>query len=51
MSQYSGSYVHPQQAQMKPSDWVELDDRYNMIDETQIEPDFFVDLAVSSSKA
>jgi hypothetical protein len=27
----------------QPSDWVELDDRYNMVDEDTIEPDYFID--------
>jgi hypothetical protein len=26
-----------------PSDWQELDDRYNMIDEGLIEPDYYID--------
>jgi hypothetical protein len=25
------------------SQWVELDDKYNMVDENAIEPDYFVD--------
>ena len=30
-----------------PSDWMELDDRYNMVDETLIEPDYYIDKPVS----
>ena len=29
---------------MQPNhDWIELDDRYNMIDESQIDPDYYID--------
>ena len=52
-SQYSGGYSGTQMQQspspMKQnSDWVELEDHYNMIDENSIEPDYFIDTVVSS---
>ena len=30
-------------------DWQELDDRYNMIDESRIEPDYYIDRPVSGA--
>ena len=32
---------------MPPSDWYELDDRYNMVDENMVEPDYYIDRPVS----
>jgi len=33
-----------QQMHMQPMhDWQELDDRYNMVDEQMIEPDYYID--------
>lgn len=47
-SQYSGYKDRSgQQIQQRQHDWEELDDRYNMIDEDKIEPDFFIDRPVS----
>ena len=35
--------------QMQPNhDWTELDDRYNMVDESQLEPDYYIDRPVST---
>lgn len=37
-----------QQQQMhQMHDWQELDDRYNMVDENLIEPDYYIDRPVS----
>lgn len=30
-------------------DWIELDDRYNMVDESQIEPDYYIDRPPSAT--
>ena len=30
-------------------DWIELDDRYNMIDEAHIEPDYYIDRPPSAT--
>ena len=40
--QFSPSQMQP------PSDWQELDDVYNMINEDHIEPDYYIDRPVSS---
>ncbi len=57
--QYSQQQQHQQQQmemyqqqmqQMQPMhDWQELDDRYNMIDESQIEPDYYIDRPPSAT--
>ncbi len=42
--------MYQQQMQMQPMhDWQELDDRYNMIDESQIEPDYYIDRPPSAT--
>ena len=38
-----------QQMQQPMHDWIELDDRYNMIDEAQIEPDYYIDRPPSAT--
>lgn len=43
MSHYSG---YPKQSPAKTHDWEELEDHYNMVDESTIEPDYFIDTAV-----
>lgn len=40
---------HQQQQVMPMHDWMELDDRYNMVDESQIEPDFYIDRPPSAT--
>ena len=46
----SGSYSREMSGR-KNNDWAELDDRYNFVDETQIEPDYFIDAKVSDVTA
>lgn len=41
MSYNAGSH------QMAPSDWIPLDDQYNMIDESTIPADYYIDKPVS----
>ena len=43
--------MYQQQMQMSQPmhDWIELDDRYNMIDESQIEPDYYIDRPPSAT--
>ena len=36
-----------QQQMMPQHDWMELDDHYKMVDENQIEPDYYIDRPVS----
>ena len=39
-----------QQQMMQPMhDWIELDDRYNMVDESQIAPDYYIDRPPSAT--
>ena len=49
-SQQQQMEMYQQQAQMMPQhDWIELDDHYNMKNESEIEPDYYIDRPPSAT--
>jgi len=41
--------MYQQQMQPTAHDWLELDDRYNMVDENMLEPDYYIDRPPSAT--
>lgn len=47
--QQQAEMYHQQQMMQPQHDWIELDDRYNMVDESQLEPDYYIDRPPSAT--